>query len=174
MSARNKNRLQHTRQGNGSERMKHAFAKSVSNVMWKWASHGNAWHATHGKTKKVSQRTAQVRNAAFYRICTTCEGMKTCCGCSTRKAAADFSAGAWKRTQARTRLCLVCARNAHASRKRQVAFNNGHHSIAPRMVNRYAIAAKGQSWRECCQKGSRACGCHARQSSTPKARESHG
>ena len=39
--------------------------------------------------------------------------MKTCCGCSTRKAAADFSAGAWKRTQARTRLCLVCARNAH-------------------------------------------------------------
>ena len=105
--------------------MKHAFAKSVSNVMWKWASHGNAWHATHGKTKKVSQRTAQVRNAAFYRICTTCEGMKTCCGCSTRKAAADFSAGAWKRTQARTRLCLVCARNAHASRKRQVAFNNG-------------------------------------------------
>ena len=50
---------------------------------------------------------------SFYRICTTCEGMKTCCGCSTRKAAADFSAGAWKRTQARTRLCLVCARNAH-------------------------------------------------------------
>ena len=39
--------------------------KSVSNVMWKWASHGNAWHATHGKTKKVSQRTTQVRNAAF-------------------------------------------------------------------------------------------------------------
>ena len=39
--------------------------KSVSNVMWKWTSHGNAWHATHGKTKKVSQRTTQVRNAAF-------------------------------------------------------------------------------------------------------------
>eukprot|EP00435_Cladocopium_sp_Y103_P002999 s593_g1.t1 len=49
----------------------------------------------------------------FYRICATCEGTKMCSGCGARKTEAHFSAGAWKRTQAGARFCLVCACQAH-------------------------------------------------------------